>query len=658
MKPPLQSFLKMVAFYIIFQTGAVHVFAQNWSQIIKVAASNNGGASDRSLNDSYAYSVAISGNYAIVGGLMEDSDGNGLNNLIDAGAAYILFNNEGNWVQIRKITAPVRGFGDAFGISVAIDGDYAVVGAFLDDEDASEGNTVADAGAAFIFQKDQGGTDNWGLVRKIAAPDRNVADQFGSSVAISGDYVLIGAFNEDEDADELNTLNDSGSAYLFKKDAGGTDNWGLIKKICAGTRAADDWFGFSVAIHGDYAIVGAYREDEDALEGNTLNLAGAAYIFKKDQGGADNWGLVKKITAAVRAINDTFGTSVSIHGDYAIVGAPSESEDASEANYLTDAGAAYIFKKDQDGADNWGQLKKLVPAIRATNDFFGNSVSINGSYAMVGAVGETEDDSEANTLNRAGAAYVFMKDQGGSDNWGQEQKIVANTRASDDELGVSVAVSGNYAIVGAWHEDEDALEANTLLNTGSAYIFHTSGPLPVTLTHFEATQNENQALLSWATTAESHSAYFDIQKSGDGRSWKTLGRVEAAVTSDGLRNYSFADSNALDENAPTHKSFYRLKMVDMDGSFAYSRIVGLSFGNNRRSILYPNPVSEKLFCNPADAGKVASITMVNNMGQVVLRVSTNVRAGISVNGLAPGVYQVEIRKKSGTVQFQKVVVTR
>lgn len=654
MKPPLYSLLKMVLFYIIFQTGTLDIFAQNWNQIIKVTASNNGGSSARSIDDRYAYSVAISGNYAIVGGLQEGSDADGLNNILNAGAAYILFNDDGNWVQIKKITAPVRAFGDVFGISVSIDGDYAVVGAFHEGHDASENNFVQDAGSAYIFKKDAGGTDNWGLVRKITAPIRSAADQFGSSISISGEYIIVGAFNEDDDADELNTLNDAGSAYIFKRDAGGADNWGQIKKVAAGIRGADDWFGLSVSISGDYAVVGAYREDEDAQEANTLSGSGSAYVFKKDQGGTDNWGQVKKITAAIRATGDVFGSSVSVNGDYLIVGAPSEKEDALEVNSLTSAGAAYIFKKDQGGADNWGQLVKLVPTIRASTDFFGSSVSINGSYAIAGAQGESEDALEANTLIRAGGAYIFGKDQGGPDNWGQEQKIIAAARAGSDDFGVSVAVSGAFAIVGAWQEDEDALDANTLSNAGSAYIFHTSGPLPVALINFEAVENENRALLSWATTMESNSGYFDIQKSGDAHIWKTLGRVLAAIKSDGLRSYSFIDSNPLDENS-TGQILYRLKMADMDGSLAYSRIVSLSFGNNRRTILYPNPASGKLYCDPAEAAKITSVTMINSAGRTMLQCG-NAKAGISINTLAPGTYLAQIRKKTGAVQVQKVVV--
>jgi hypothetical protein len=656
MKPPLQSLLKMVLFDIIFLAGTVNTFAQSWNQIIKITASNNGSSSARSVDDNFAYSVAISGNYAIVGAFQEDSDANGLNNVFDAGAAYILFNNAGSWVQIKKITAPVRALGDVFGISVAINGDYAVVGAFHESHDASESNFVQNAGSAYIFKKDEGGTDNWGQVRKITASTRSEVDQFGTSVSVSGEYIIVGAFNEDEDPDELSTLSDAGSAYVFKRDAGGTENWGQIKKICAGIRGADDWFGVSVSISGSYAIVGAYREDEDALEANTVSGSGSAYVFKKDEGGTDNWGQVKKITAAIRASNDNFGSSVSIDGDYIIVGAPSESEDASEANSLNSAGAAYIFKKDQGGTDNWGQLTKLVPAIRATDDFFGFSVSISGSLAISGALGESEDASEANTLNRAGGAYIFRKNQNGPDTWGQEQKIVATSRASDDEFGVSVSVSGAFAIVGARYEDEDALDANTISNAGAAYIFETDDPLPVTLTIFEATKNENQALLSWATTTESNSDYFDIQKSGDGYIWKTLGRVLAAVKSDQHRSYSFTDNTPQDGDFPGYVSLYRLKMVDSDGSFTYSKMVSLSFGRNRRTVLYPNPVSAKLYCDPADAAKIESITMLNSAGRIMLRSFEDARAGISVDRLTPGIYLVQIRKKAGTVQFQKVIV--
>ncbi|WAC11493.1 T9SS type A sorting domain-containing protein [Dyadobacter pollutisoli] len=662
MEPPFKSSMRVILFYIIFLTGASDAFAQDWSEIIKITAQNNGGSSSRHIQANYGGDVAISGNYAIAGSRFNDTDADGLNLISNAGAAYILFNNAGTWAQVKKITSPVRD-AEIFGGSVSIAGDYAVVGAELESLDASESNVVGGAGAVYIFKKDQGGSGNWGLIKKVVAPVRAENDFFGRAVSINGDYLVVGVNNEDQDSDELNTLLQSGAAYIFKKDQGGSDNWGLIKKITASTRGAGDLFGEDVSIDGDYVIVGSPRDSEDANEANPINEAGSAYIFKKDQGGSENWGQIKKFTAPVREATDHFASAVSIGASYAIVGAPQENEDAAELNTLADAGSVYIFKKEEGGTDNWGEIKKITAPVRKSGDFFGLSVSITQDYLIVGAPTEDEDASEANNIGGAGSAYIFKKDLGGIGNWGFQQKIVASLRAPSDAFGWSVSISASYIFVGMPGDDEDALEANTLESAGSAYIFGMVEPLPVTLTTFNAVKNENQVLLTWATTMESNSDYFDIQKSGDGRVWDTLGRVLAAVKSDQLRSYSFTDYNPWHEDSPGHENLYRLKMVDhasdgLDRSFAYSRIISLSFGNNPRIILYPNPVSDKLYCNPADAANIESITMVNSAGQIMFRAFGDRKTSVSVDGLTPGIYLAQIRKKAGTVQTQKVLVVR
>ncbi|WP_426295571.1 T9SS type A sorting domain-containing protein [Dyadobacter endophyticus] len=606
MKPPLQTLLKMVLFYTIFLISTVHTFGQSWNQMIKVTAQNNDASSARTANDEYGSAVSISGNYAIVGSYRESEDGNGLDTVALTGAAYILYNDAGNWVQVKKITAPVRESGDNFGVSVSISGDYAIVGAHQEDDDALETNTLFNAGSAYIFKKDQGGPDNWGLLKKITASTRDVQDRFGYSVSMSGNYAIVSAYLEDDDVNETNTLDNSGSAYIFKKDQGGTDNWGQVKKITASVRGIVDWFGVSVSISGDYAIVGANFEDEDSLENNSLDGSGSAYIFKKDQGGADNWGQVKKVTAADRASGDAFGWSVSIDGNYAIVAAYTK--------------GGYIFKKDQGGIDNWGQVQKRPGG--------GASVAISGDYAVVG--GQSSAD-------------FFKKDLGGLDNWGPMQNV-----SHGGNFGVATSMSGDFTLVGAYSDD----------NFGSAYIFKLGPPLPVTIITFEAVKKENQVLLSWATTMESNSAYFDVQKSGDGHNWKTLGRVWAAVKSDQVRSYAFTDDNPSDEDPHGQANLYRLKMVDTNGSFAYSRTISLLFGKKLRSILYPNPVSDKLYCDPAEAAKIESITMVNSAGRIMLRSFENTRAGISVDRLTPGIYVGQIKTKAGAVQFQKIIVVR
>jgi hypothetical protein len=229
-------------------------------------------------------------------------------------------------------------------------------------------------------------------LQKIVASDRASYDYFGYSVSISGDYAIVGAYCEDENASGGFTRLEAGSAYIFKRD--GT-SWSQEAKIVASDRAVDDYFGHSVSISGDYAIVGAYWEDEDASGNNPLDEAGSAYIFKRD---GTTWSQEAKIVASDRDADDYFGHSVSISGDYAIVGAYQESEDASGNNAVYQAGSAYIFKRD---GTSWNQQAKIVASDRAFYDYFGYSVNISGDYALVGAYQEDQDASGDNTLNSA-----------------------------------------------------------------------------------------------------------------------------------------------------------------------------------------------------------------------------------------------------------------
>jgi len=232
--------------------------------------------------------------------------------------------------------------------------------------------------------------DDFELLNKIVASDRATSDFFGSCVAIEGDYAVVG-------------VKLKGACYIYKRN--GTI-WIQIKKIVSSDLASGDYFGGSVAISGEYVIVGAFGEDENASGTSFMSAAGSAYIFKQSYGGADNWGQIKKIVASDRAANDQFGYSVAISGNYAVVSAAYESEDASGANTISGAGSAYIFEKDQGGIDAWGQIKKIVSSDRAVDDNFGNSVVISDSLIVVGCAKEDEDESGSNTLSNAGSAYT------------------------------------------------------------------------------------------------------------------------------------------------------------------------------------------------------------------------------------------------------------
>jgi len=246
-------------------------------------------------------------------------------------------------------------------------------------------------------------------------------------------------------------------------------NWNEIIKTVASDRAENDYFGFSVSISGNYAIVGARNESEDVSGENTMNEAGSAYIFEND--GADNWNQVQKIVASDRDVGDWFGEFVSISGDFAIVGARYEDHDVAGENQMVSAGSAYLFERDETGT--WNQVQKIVASDRAPTAEFGYSVSIDGNYAIVGAYHEDRDADGQNNMTNAGAAYLFERNNNGS--WEQVQKIVSSDRRAYDFFGGSVSVSGDYAIAGADNEDEDASGENSMDRAGSAYIFERDG---------------------------------------------------------------------------------------------------------------------------------------------------------------------------------------
>jgi hypothetical protein len=391
-------------------------------------------ASDRATEDLFGLSVAISGDYAIIGAYGEDASG-----LSNTGSAYIFYWNGTAWNQQAKIVASDREAWDGFGYSVSISEDYAIVGAYYEDEDATGNDSLSNAGSAYIFKRE---STSWYQQAKIVASDRAANDLFGYSVSISDDYAIVGSPNE----------NEAGSAYIFMRYGA---NWTQQKKIIPSDRIAHDWFGESVSISGDYAIIGAPYEDHDADCNNTLNYAGSSYIFMRD---GTNWDQQAKIVASDRAVGDWFGWSVSISGDYAIVGAP----------YKNRTGAAFIFKRN---GENWDQQAKLLASDRAPDDDFGWSVSISGDNTIIGAYSDYEDASDNNTLKVAGSAYIFMRE---GTSWNQQAKIVASDRAAFDRFASSVSISDSYAIVGSPYKNEITSGDNTLKNAGSAYIYSIS----------------------------------------------------------------------------------------------------------------------------------------------------------------------------------------
>jgi len=387
-------------------------------------------ASDAEDGDTFCNSVAISGDTIVVGAVMEDGVGT------DRGAAYVFDRNSGGpdaWGQVAILTASDAEDLDYFGRSVAISGDYVVVGA-----DYADG-AGTDCGAAYIFARNQDGPDAWGEVAILTASDAQDGDNFGFTVAISGDYAVVGAHKEDGDAGT-----DRGAAYVFDRNSGVPDSWGEVAILTASDAEDGDEFGFSVAISGDYAVVGARKEDGDAGTDR-----GAAYVFDRNSGGPDAWGEAVILTASDAEDGDEFGCSVSIGGDFVVVGADHKDGEG------TDRGAAYVFDRNQDGPDAWGEAVILTASDAEDNDQFGWSVAISSDSVVIGAPYEGDVGVDL------GAVYVFHRTTGTL--W----KLTAAGAEDGDRFGysVSVSINGDYVVVGAPFED------STGTDLGVLYIF-------------------------------------------------------------------------------------------------------------------------------------------------------------------------------------------
>jgi hypothetical protein len=245
-----------------------------------------------------------------------------------------------------------------------------------------------------------------------------IFDYFGYSVDISGNYAVVGA-----PADQVDGFAEKGSAYVFEKING---NWTEVVQLKASDGLSADHFGYSVTVSGDYIAVSSLDDDSGVLPAITDH--GSVYIFHRTNG---TWIQEFKIRAADYATGERFGTSISMSGDNLIIGAPNDDNGSA-----TSCGSIYFYQRS--GA-TWNQLNKFFRTITAANDQFGRSVSINGSYAIAGA---PFADVNGNTSAGSIAIYVYG---GGTWTW---QTTINCPNNSNVNFGYSVTISDNYAIIG------------------------------------------------------------------------------------------------------------------------------------------------------------------------------------------------------------------
>ncbi|ETR71411.1 MAG: hypothetical protein OMM_02505 [Candidatus Magnetoglobus multicellularis str. Araruama] len=323
---------------------------------------------DCNRSDNFGRSVSIYGKYAVGGAKGDDTNGG------NSGAVYMMHFNGDNWVKNSKLLPDDGQVNDYFGCSVGLFDDFALFGAYGKDGPGSK------SGAAYIFALKSSG---WEQYQKLVADDADANDYFGYAVDIHENYAIIGAYGDDDKG------NMSGAAYIFKRQADNT--WVQQQKLLDDRGDRNDQFGYAVDICDTHAIVGAYRDDDKG------DSSGSAIIFKREQ---NMWIQQARLNARDGQSNDYFGFDVAISKDYAAVGAY-RSDDEPRYNI----GSVYIFKHDKG---IWNHQAKIVPNDGSSNDYFGSSVDMIGSRLLIGAYGDGDKGPSS------GAAYLYCLDQ---DEW-------------------------------------------------------------------------------------------------------------------------------------------------------------------------------------------------------------------------------------------------
>jgi len=328
-------------------------------------------ASDGDEQDSFGDNVAIDGDYAVIGALGDDDNGD------RSGSAYIFHREGAIWIEQEKLLASNGGFSDHFGSSVAIDGDYVFIGA----------SGYADL--VYIFRRED---TSWEQEQIISASDSQEHSAFGGSLSVCGDYMIVGAMKDDN-----NNMYERGAAYVFHKEG---NTWIEQQKLTASNGSDNDWFGRKVSICSNYAFV---------------STSSSVYIYRKDN----------NIWVEIQEISSSY-SSISVSDDY-------------------------CFISSSDGTIILA-LENSVWIEQDVLSYGGSSVSIQESFAVVG---HTQQFS-------AGSAKLFERV---GTNWVEHSSFIRPDAEGGDDFGCSVSIKGDYAVIGASGDDDNGNYS------GSAYIY-------------------------------------------------------------------------------------------------------------------------------------------------------------------------------------------
>jgi hypothetical protein len=449
-------------------------------RVAEVAPVARSEAADARARIRFGYSVSLSGTLMAVGapddasadtGIGGDPAGDGAE---CSGAVYVFRHVDGSWVEEAYIKASNTGAHAHFGESVALAGDFLVVGAPYEDSEArgiggdQRGDGARDSGAVYVFRHSGG---SWGQEVYVKASSNSALSHFGwsvsASVSASGEVFVVGA------PDQAG----SGAAHVFRR-IGST--WIEESVIDAPRPGESDRFGDSVSIAGDMLAVGASEEDSAATgidgeeDGNQVGDSGAVYVFQRRDGVWDRDAYVK---ASNTGAGDFFGASVSLSGDTLAVGAYGEDSAAAGAggdgtdDSATDSGAVYVFER---GSGSWVQAAYLKASSPGPSDRFGWSVTTSAGIVVAGAPGEdsaaagVDGDQDSDGATDSGAAYVFQR---AGESWYQKAYVKADSPGVGAGFGTSVSAMDSALVVGVPCEADTDMAGGHCTGRGAVYLF-------------------------------------------------------------------------------------------------------------------------------------------------------------------------------------------
>lgn len=405
--------MKKVIPTLILISVIFHSFCQEWYETDVLVASTGGAI------DWFAYDTDMDNNFVVLGAPYHD-----VGSIEDQGAAFVYYFDGDNWAHEQILTASDGVSGDEFGRSVAIDGDFLVVGAMF-----KNSNDKAQTGAAYIFKFD-GST--WVEYQKIVPAEGESYDWFGGAADIEDTVMVVGAHTAN-----VQESSNAGTVHVYYFNG---STWYEDQELYASDHGTQNWFGISLDLNGKDLIIGSTGDDIELNDDQ-----GSAYVFRYE----DSWSEVQKLTASDGEESDDFGRSVSISGNTILIGSPECEID--NVNYQ---GAVYYFNYS---SGNWSQIQKL--SIPTVNSFlsFGIDLALKGDTAIIGAEGQTVGD---NTYQ--GAAFIYTKN---GSTWTKDQELSASDGKENDYYGNSVSITNNFALVGAYRS---TIGSNSM--QGSAYI--------------------------------------------------------------------------------------------------------------------------------------------------------------------------------------------